>query len=408
MHEENGREQALPHIVWIGPGRLDKILDAATWLEMTRELRDLGWRITLICSGNKGVESIRGVEVLTFSYPDIYLLRQLVFHLKVLWHILHSGSSTSIVFFNQPSAPWVWFTYQIRKLNRHKHPLYIMDTRTVPMEDKATSSLRDRIRGWFYNHINSWANTWVDGQTAITRRMADWVRIPDQQLWGVWPSGASIDFFLSSRQLRDWTQLNERVNLIYVGVLHYERKLLELSKAVMLAAEKGMNFHLYLTGDGSQRRELEDFAATTGGRIMVNPPIPHSEIPRHLTNAHIGVLPFPDEPKYRVSSPIKLFEYMASGMPILATRIVCHTDVIQDGKYVFWSDDASVEGLLNALQEIWINREKLQSMGELAAKDSIKWTWKESARHLSHAFIHGLMVEKSLTSMSRQSQKPAG
>ena len=40
---------------------------------------------------------------------------------------------------------------------------------------------------------------------------------------------------------------------------------------------------------------------------------PHDQIPEVLARAHVGVLPFPDEEKFRVSSPIKLFEYMAAG-----------------------------------------------------------------------------------------------
>jgi glycosyltransferase involved in cell wall biosynthesis len=122
----------------------------------------------------------------------------------------------------------------------------------------------------------------------------------------------------------------------------------------------------------------------------VLPPVPHSEVPGLLAQAHIGVLPFPDEEKFRVSSPIKLFEYMASGLVILATRIVCHTDVVGSGAYVVWAEDASIEGLLAALRSAWAQRDTLEQMGSRAADDAAAWTWYESARKLRVALEVGL------------------
>jgi D-serine dehydratase len=76
---------------------------------------------------------------------------------------------------------------------------------------------------------------------------------------------------------------------------------------------------------------------------------------------------------------------MAAGMPILATRIVCHTDVIGDGTYVFWAEDASPEGLLGALRLAWKQRISLKQMGMEAAQAANGWTWAETARKLSNA-----------------------
>ena len=111
-----------------------------------------------------------------------------------------------------------------------------------------------------------------------------------------------------------------------------------------------------------------------------------------LASAHVGALPFPDEEKYRVSSPIKLFEYMGAGMPILATRIVCHTDVIGAGDYVFWAEDAGVDGLLNALRQVWQKRSSLAVMGEKSLGAASDWTYKASAGRLNNALQHGFSL----------------
>jgi glycosyltransferase involved in cell wall biosynthesis len=124
--------------------------------------------------------------------------------------------------------------------------------------------------------------------------------------------------------------------------------------------------------------------------VQVIPPVPHNKIPDLLAQAHVGVLPFPDEEKFRVSSPIKLFEYMASGLAVLATRIVCHTDVVGQGTYAIWAEDASVEGLLAALCRTWQARAALPDMGHEAAWSAQAHTWRESANKLKAALAYGI------------------
>ena len=101
-------------------------------------------------------------------------------------------------------------------------------------------------------------------------------------------------------------------------------------------------------------------------------------------------MPFPDEEKFRVSSPIKLFEYLAAGLPIFATKIVCHTDVIGTSDVAFWAENADQEGLFKALQQLKENRGKLAEMGRSATSLAQKWTWQTSAENLKRALECGL------------------
>jgi glycosyltransferase involved in cell wall biosynthesis len=381
------------HIVWAFPGKLEDHLSAATWLNTTSELRKMDWRISLVTSGQTGTKLISGVEVLCLSSPNIYILRNVIYHLKLILFVLAHWSDIDVVLFTQPSLPWMLPLIVLRRIRGARMPLMVMDTRTVPMEDWRKASMQDRLRGWLYNSMNMAANAWVDGQTAITQRMAEKVNIPAERLWGIWPSGADLDLFAPALGQRRWPVGDEPVHLSYIGVLHYERNLMALCQAVEMANAEGMQFRLSLTGEGTEMEELQLFASQTEGRIRVNPPVPHEQVPTLLAQVHIGVLPFPDEEKYRVSSPVKLFEYMAAGMPIFATRIVCHTDVVKNGSYVFWAEDSSPEGLLAGLRLVWAARSNLGQMGLEAAEAARAWTWGESARKLSEALKTRLVPE---------------
>jgi glycosyltransferase involved in cell wall biosynthesis len=172
--------------------------------------------------------------------------------------------------------------------------------------------------------------------------------------------------------------------------MHYERNLRHLCLATERAHAEGLCFTLTLIGDGDERADLEHLAERTDGRICLLPAMPHEQIPAMLAKAHIGVLPFPDEEKFRVSSPVKLFEYLAAGLPILATRIACHVDVLGDAGCVFWADGSDVEGLLAALRLAWQGRARLSQMGAQAAAVAPGWTWRASATQLKTALETGL------------------
>jgi glycosyltransferase involved in cell wall biosynthesis len=375
------------HVVWVHPRNFYHVLDAATYLDTTRELRKLGCDVTLVSAGPDGIRQCRGVEVLCISQPDVYFVRQMLFHLKAARWILGRWGDVDIVLFHEISTLWLLPLRLLRWLRRSQRPLLVMDTRTMMMarEDTVTSGIR--LRRLFVGAMMWMGNRWADGRTAITRRMAEVLNVPQQKLWGVWPSGVQPELFAEAQTLRRWPAPDEPVHIIYVGAIQYERRLKTFCEAVVRARADGMNFVFTLVGDGRERKDLEAFAARYDF-IHMKPPVPHQEIPHILAGAHIGVLPFPDETKFQVSSPIKLFEYMASGMPILATKIACHTDVISSDGCIFWAQPGE-EGLLDALRRVWASRAELPAMGAHADRSVHEWTWKAAAEKLKRALEYG-------------------
>ena len=230
-----------------------------------------------------------------------------------------------------------------------------MDTRDLnPVEP----GLKSKLRVWFYARMHQLANCCADGQTTITQQMAVLVNVPSNKLWGVWPSGVTPQTFRPAIKVRKWPDVEQPIRLIYIGRLQQERNLLALCKAVQAANQAGMNFHLTLVGGGPHEDELRRFAMDANyERAMIEllPPIPHAEIPALLGSAHIGVtsLPEVDNVKYQASSPVKIFEYLAAGMPILSTANRCHTDVVGDAPFAFWANEPTVAELEQALRRAW-------------------------------------------------------
>lgn len=378
-------------LIWIYDGSLDSAMDSATWLRTVEELRNSGWQKTiLLAAGPSGCRLVHGVEVFCIERPDIYFLRQAMFHIRVVQFVLQRWDQTDIILFHEISAPWILPLRLFRFFKRRHQPILVMDTRSLPMPHPQNEKWKDEVRRYAYNIFVWLGNHYADGRLAITQRMADAIHIPKDKLWGTWPSGAAEEHFSNVRVTRQWPSGKEAVQLVYHGSMHHERNLLVLCQAVAQAKIAGMSFELTLVGDGTQRKELEAFAAHSDAPIHVLAPVSYQAIPEILAEAHVGVLPFPDEEKFRVSSPIKLFEYMAAGLPVLATRVVCHTDVVGAGEFVFWAEDSDEQGLLDAMRMIWAGRDLLSKMGQNAFFASAAWTWKVSAEKLRNALESGL------------------
>lgn len=372
-------------LLWVSPVTPDK-LDSATWVDTTRELRRQGVDVTLITIGPAGKHSYRGVEVLNIPRPAVYLFGQVLFHLGLLRFLLPRLRDYDVILFHQLSAVWL---LPLRLLGRRR-PRLVMDTRD--MVDFTTTSLKVRLRTAWFDVITRLAARFANGQTAITPRMAELVQIPTKQLWGIWPSGVEAERFAAAAGARHWPFQDEPIRLVYAGVFLAKRNLLPLSRAVNRAVNEGQAFVLSLYGDGPLKEELELVAATGNRAVRVERPVPHEEVPHILARAHVGVtsLPEVDDVKYEASSPIKLFEYMAAGMPVLATSNKCHTDVVGDGRYAFWADGVDEETLVNVLHHIWKSRTELAQLGREAQDDVHGWTYAANAAKLKAALVYGL------------------
>jgi glycosyltransferase involved in cell wall biosynthesis len=377
------------HLVWVDFNTITIPLYVIGRLETTRELQKLGWHVTLVLGGPPGHQKVKGVDVLCLPMSGIYLLSYVVFHLQFLRIIAKNWSEIDVILFHYMSAPWIIPLRLIRNIRADKRPLLVMDTRD---RDVPGSSIRARLRMLFGMLVNGMVNRWADGQTAITERMSNLVHIPKAQLWGTWPSGVNPEHFAPAQAMRRWPIIGEPIQLVYIGSLLHERNLLPMCQAVEGANTSQMRFRFSLYGDGAARADLEAFALKTAGQINVFTPVPHDQIPYILAHAHIGVtsLFFTDQELFQASSPIKLFEYMASGLPVLATRMACHSDVIGDGKYVFWVDQPDLTDFAAVLQLIWNSQTRLSEMGSQAASAVANWTWHASAVKLKEALEYGL------------------
>jgi len=139
--------------------------------------------------------------------------------------------------------------------------------------------------------------------------------------------GAGIDFrkfdptTAKSSAIRKHLGLKEQdIVLFFMGWLYKFSGL----KEVALQLTKHKNIKLVVVGDGDIYDELQKIRdnASISDRLLLLGRRPYSEIPKLIAAADICILPaYPNEPIMVDIVPIKIYEYMAMGKPVISTRL---------------------------------------------------------------------------------------
>lgn len=105
------------------------------------------------------------------------------------------------------------------------------------------------------------------------------------------------------------------------------------------------------------------------------------EIPKYLKCADLLVLPNSAKNiiSYKYTSPMKLFEYMASGIPIVASDIPSIREVLNRNNCLFFEAD-NVDDLANKIQFLIENNSLYDSISKNALKDILRYEWDDRAR----------------------------
>jgi glycosyltransferase involved in cell wall biosynthesis len=112
-------------------------------------------------------------------------------------------------------------------------------------------------------------------------------------------------------------------------------------------------FSAVFIGDGPERAAAEQAARGVPG-VQFTGAIPHDELPASLAAADIGVAPFDPAQHAPLAltfywSPLKIFEYMAAGLPVVAPALPRLTRLVTPGVEGLLYDPADPRALDRAL-----------------------------------------------------------
>lgn len=370
-------------IIWVLTRSLKNQLHQNARISPAIELAKLGWHVDMVTSEPPEDVKNAPIRFVEIASPKLYFFGVPIYYIKVLLLLFFNKPPGRILFFQLDSIGLILLTIPIWQKLTKKHRYHVvMDYRSMPM---STTTRKEKLRSliFFLGHrIGLKLN--ID-RTAISSRMVRTLNMPRSKVVGIWPSGADTDAFRVAWKTRSWPKPYEPIRLVYIGAIHAERNLRSVVEAAIMANSKGVNLTLDIIGSGNQKEALSRMVGSRDASLIrVWGPVPQAQIPELLAGFDIGILPFPDVPKMNVSSAIKMFEYMAAGMPILATRIEAHTAVFKETDFVFWSGETA-ESMADAMAAASAAKARLPVLGQHAREYSKSWSWAESAKKLSTA-----------------------
>ena len=134
------------------------------------------------------------------------------------------------------------------------------------------------------------------------------------------PWGANVGAFTPNIQERPPT-------LVFLGSFRHWHGVTDFVRAANLLLDQGFAGRFLLIGDGPERAEAERLAAPNAERFTWAGAVPHAQVPALLADATVGVAPFNParHPALLAAgffwSPLKIYEYMAAGLPVVTARI---------------------------------------------------------------------------------------
>jgi glycosyltransferase involved in cell wall biosynthesis len=146
--------------------------------------------------------------------------------------------------------------------------------------------------------------------------------------------------------------------------------------------ERHSTLHLLVAGDGPQRGELERDLRERGiGRSAVfTGSVPHEDVAELIRQLDVALAPYPRLEHAFYFSPLKLFEYMACGVAVVAAAAGQIAEVIRDGETGLLYPAGDAEGLVAACDRLLSDPMLRRRLGDAAAKEIHgRYTWDKNA-----------------------------
>lgn len=154
-----------------------------------------------------------------------------------------------------------------------------------------------------------------------------------------------------------------------------------LLEAFRLAREEAPEAHLLIVGDGPKHGWVEGF--THGARIAdattMTGWVDHAALPGLIARMDVATAPYPaSENSY--FSPLKLYEYLAVGRPVVASALGQAAEVIRDGVNGLLTPPGDPRALADALLALRADPERAARLARAAAEEGARHSWVRNAR----------------------------
>lgn len=140
---------------------------------------------------------------------------------------------------------------------------------------------------------------------------------------------------------------------------------------------------LEVIGTGPEHEALEQLAAELGvaDRVHLRGAVTPEDVPAVLHGLDIAVAPYPAGDHY--FSPLKVYEYLAAGLPVIASAIGTIPEMLREGELGVLVAPGDVDALASALDALGADRGRRERLGRAAREAAVaEHDWRRRCRDL--------------------------
>ncbi|MBN2395981.1 MAG: glycosyltransferase family 4 protein [Candidatus Atribacteria bacterium] len=186
---------------------------------------------------------------------------------------------------------------------------------------------------------------------------------------------------LSKEEPLPWLKRSNSV--AYIGKISFLRGIKEMIEAIELASEK-TEVRLILAGDFTPESLRKEIKLLSGWRLVeYKGYLSLQEVGELVGHVKAGLVLIHPEPRYLVSYPTKLFEYMSCGIPVIASDFQIWRELVESIGCGLLVNPLDTKGIADAIEYLIKNPKIAEEMGA-RGKEAVftRYNWNSEEKKL--------------------------
>ena len=212
--------------------------------------------------------------------------------------------------------------------------------------------------------------------------------VPKEKIYSI-TNGVNLDIDYSSYN----KEKNDIFTINYVGPIEKTR-IRSLPPLILRLAERIKNFQIFLIGPdikGGMAWLNKELASIRDGVIInITGRLPHEEVLKIISRSDVSLCLYPNDGDLNPAYPIKIFEAMAVGLPVIASRLRGISEIITDSEDGFLVNPEDIEEAVNTIVMLKDNVSLRNTIGKNAKEKVKKFDWQLIHNGLKEEIDHFL------------------
>ena len=337
-------------LLWITHRKFDDFC-ATTPIAFANGLIESGFTLAIINPESEGAHSDAEWEHIGLEVNAVRGFQSKTFSKKVLAYF-----ESMELDFDAYMMDWQVGVKVGEVLAQQNRPCFLMD-RSPPADTGILAKLQWKV----------WKNAWklVKGglftsgfvvSNAHLRFVSQSLNIPATNI-AVLEAGVTMRDDTLPRSRQD----GEAWKFVYHGQLDKHRGIIDFMSHIVAWNKVGIPCHLTLIGEGSAVSVIQKKQAKHRDLFTLKGRMPQQNVLEHLREYHIGILPMPATKIWKLASPLKRGEYLASGLMIVGVDHEGHRFETDVGTWLQLHDESILRTKISSFLNSISNEEFTES-----------------------------------------------